>query len=230
MGGPPSASASGFVADRQHGAAATGHYRCRDAGQIGGGEGTERRQARARCLLRGAPPCAGPSVASVADRLRDGLHGSGRVSGSARSHQNRCGAGSWPTSAGGGWRAPGCLSRLSRRAAGGAPGRRMRSPRRCRMKGIADRCRIVAFRRGGADDAQKCRVAGRPSLDACDGHEPDARILDLAADDAADLLAQELIDAQGALGHRGTPGAQALGARETVCCVKHSTMSPSSSS
>ena len=85
---------------------------------------------------------------------------------------------------------------------------------------------------GRADDRGPDRAVSQVGrdLDACDGHEPDARILDLAADDAADLLAQELIDTQGALGHRGTTGAQALGARETVCCVKHSTMSPSSRS
>ena len=44
-------------------------------------------------------------------------------------------------------------------------------------------------------ETQTVRVAqvGR-DLDLGDGHEPDARIRDLAADDAADLLAQQLID------------------------------------
>ncbi len=84
----------------------------------------------------------------------------------------------------------------------------------------------------GPDDRDPDRAVSQVGgdFDARDGHETDARILDLTGDDAADLLAEQLVDALRSLGHGGTPNAQALWARETVCCVKHSTMSPSSSS
>ena len=41
----------------------------------------------------------------------------------------------------------------------------------------------------------------RRDLHVRDGHEPDAGILDLAADEAADLLAQQLIEPGGPLAH-----------------------------
>src|SRR6185295_2696756 len=70
-----------------------------------------------------------------------------------------------------------------------------------------------------------------------DGHEADARVLDVAREDLADLLAQQLVDAVGSLGHRvwacprwARGRCQATADRETVWVVKHSRTSPSTMS
>ena len=63
------------------------------------------------------------------------------------------------------------------------------------------------------------QVAG--DLDAGDRHEADARVIDLAPDDRADLLAQQLVEPRAcahslALSLR----AQAAATRDTVCCAE----------
>ena len=100
------------------------------------------------------------------------------------------GAGSWPASSSSrmeSTRVPRSAESSSRRCSSGMRLRRS-SPSRWRTKGIArPSARIVALRSSAvADDRDPdggVAQVGR-DVDVGDGHEPDARILDLARDDA----------------------------------------------
>ena len=117
---------------------------------------------------------------------------------------------------------------------------RSRLPSSCRTNGIARPIAAsVAFRSLGlADDADRhLGVAEiRRRLDVGDRGEPNPRVVDLAPDDLADLLAQQLVDldpfaASSVPARRCRPAtAQAVATRLTVCDEKHSMMSPSSRS
>ncbi len=103
--------------------------------------------------------------------------------------------------------APGCLVRPNRpreRAARGSACSR-RWPSRWRTNGIARPSARTAARRVGciADDRDPhVGVAQLPvDVDLGHGHEPDARVGDLARDDGADLLAQQLVEPFGPLTH-----------------------------
>ena len=190
-----------------------GRRRATGAGRRSRRSCAPRRGARATCHARSCRPAAlcALRLRRPARRGASSGIGSGHAWGSGRRQRLRRSAASERgeprrprarRAAGArGCRAPRCRRRG--RGAPGCGGGGGVAPSSWRTNGIA-RCerpqRLVAL--GGlADDAHPdARGAEvRRRVDVGDRHEPDPRVLDVAGEDLADLLAQELVDAVGSL-------------------------------